>query len=200
MVMYQPIIFGCKKISSSADMVETVIFDQMSPNYDPKRDDSKSIFLHDTLAHNVASPSLVTEGSAAEEISSRWTFTGILNLFCDLDLDYNRAIQSFHKTIHLMIMCHQTKFSCKRISGSVNILKSHILITLSLTVTLTLKTANRSFWKTIWLKMVHHHASLVVKKVQWFRRYYPDKHSLTFWNFVVTLTLNTTIQFLHKTR
>ena len=31
-------------------------------------------------------PSLVTEGAAAEEIMSRWTFTVILNLFCDLDL------------------------------------------------------------------------------------------------------------------
>ena len=51
----------------------------------------------------ITTQSLVTEGSAAEEILSRWTFTGILNLFCDLDLDHNRTIQSFHKTIHLMI-------------------------------------------------------------------------------------------------
>ena len=66
----------------------------------------------------ITTPSLVSEGSTAEEISSRWTFTGILNLFCDLDHDHNRAIQSFHKTIHLMMMCHQTKFSCKRICSS----------------------------------------------------------------------------------
>ena len=50
------IIFGCKKASSSADMVETVIFDQMSPHRDPELEDSKPIFLHDTLAYNVASP------------------------------------------------------------------------------------------------------------------------------------------------
>ena len=48
MMMYYPIKFGCKKISSSADMVETVISDQMSPNCDPELEDSKSIFLHDT--------------------------------------------------------------------------------------------------------------------------------------------------------
>ena len=30
MMMYHPIKFGCKKISSSADMVDTVIFDQMT--------------------------------------------------------------------------------------------------------------------------------------------------------------------------
>ena len=68
-MMYHPIQFGCKKISSLADKVETVIFDQISPELE----ESKPIFLHDTLAHAVASPYqvLVTEGSAAEEISSR---------------------------------------------------------------------------------------------------------------------------------
>ena len=54
--MYHPIKFGCQKISSSADMVETVIFHQMSPHCDPELEDSKPIFLHDTLAHDVASP------------------------------------------------------------------------------------------------------------------------------------------------
>ena len=54
--MYYPIKFGCKKISSSADMVETVILDQMSPRCDPELEDSKPISLHDTLAHDAASP------------------------------------------------------------------------------------------------------------------------------------------------
>ena len=40
-------------------MVETVISDQMSPHCDPELEDSKSIFLHDTLAHDVASPDQV---------------------------------------------------------------------------------------------------------------------------------------------
>ena len=56
MMMYHPIKFGCKKISSSADMTETVISDLMSPHGDPELEDSKPIFLHDTLAHDVASP------------------------------------------------------------------------------------------------------------------------------------------------
>ena len=55
MMMYYPIKFRCKKISSSADMVETVIFDQISPHCDPELEDSKPIFLLDTLAHDVAS-------------------------------------------------------------------------------------------------------------------------------------------------
>ena len=39
-------------------MIETVILDYMSPHYDPELEleDSKPIFLHDTLAHDVASP------------------------------------------------------------------------------------------------------------------------------------------------
>ena len=57
-------------------------------------------------------------------------------------------------------MFNQTKFGCKMISSSENILKSHILIKLSLTVTLTLKTANQSFRKTIWLIMTYHHTKL----------------------------------------
>ena len=50
-----PSKFGCEKINSSADMVETVTFDQMSLHTDPEPEDSKSIFLHDTLAHDNAS-------------------------------------------------------------------------------------------------------------------------------------------------
>ena len=46
---------GYRKISSSADMAETVTFNQMSPHCDPELEDSKLIFLH-ILAHDVASP------------------------------------------------------------------------------------------------------------------------------------------------
>ena len=35
-MIYHLIKFGCEKISSSVDMVETVIFDQMSPHCDPE--------------------------------------------------------------------------------------------------------------------------------------------------------------------
>ena len=37
-------------------MVETVISDQLSPHCDPELEDSKPVFLQDTLAHDVASP------------------------------------------------------------------------------------------------------------------------------------------------
>ena len=52
MMMYHPIKSGYKKISSSA---ETVISDYMSPHCDPELEDSKPIFLHDTLAPDATS-------------------------------------------------------------------------------------------------------------------------------------------------
>ena len=52
--MYQTIKFGGKRISSSVDIVETVIFDYMNPHCDLQN--SKPVFLHDTLAHDAASP------------------------------------------------------------------------------------------------------------------------------------------------
>ena len=56
MMMYHPVKSGCKKISSSADIVQPVIFDHMSPHCDPELENSTPIFLHDTLAHDIASP------------------------------------------------------------------------------------------------------------------------------------------------
>ena len=56
MMMYHPIKCGCRKISSPVDMVETVILDYMRHHYDPKLEDSKPIFLHNTLAHDDTSP------------------------------------------------------------------------------------------------------------------------------------------------
>ena len=131
-----------------------------------------------------------TKGSAVEE-TSRWTFIWILDLSCDLDLDHNIAIQSFHKTFQLMTMCHQIKSGCKRISSSEDVLESHTLI-IRVTVSLTLKTANQSFWKTIWLMMMHHRTKFRSKRFSnsdqiiwtnthqhfeiWFRRYNRNSH------------------------
>ena len=55
-MMYHQIQFGCKKISSSVDIVETVISDYMSPHCDLELEDSKPDFLQDTLLHGDASP------------------------------------------------------------------------------------------------------------------------------------------------
>ena len=54
--MYHLITCGCKKISSSADVVEIVISDYVNPHCNPELEDSKPIFLHDTLAHDDTLP------------------------------------------------------------------------------------------------------------------------------------------------
>ena len=69
----------------------------------------------------------------------------------------------------------------------------------SFTVTLILKTANQSFWKTICLMMLHHHTKFASTRFSSWEDYHLDKHSLTFYNSAVTLTLNTVIQVPHKT-
>ena len=140
-------------------------------------------------------PRLVTKGSAVQEMSLRWTFTGILNPSCDLYLHHNGAIQSFHKTIQLMISCHQTKwFKLQKDQQVRRYIRKSSLVTWSFTVALTLTTANQYFWKTIWLMMMHHHTKFgSIYKVQHFRRQHQGKQSFTFWSCAVTLTPNTAI-------
>ena len=69
----------------------------------------------------------------------------------------------FSKIIHLMMMYHQSKLSCERISSSDNI-KSHIFIILSLTVTLILKTANQPACMTLWTMMKHYYTKFGYKR------------------------------------
>ena len=51
-MMHHPIKFGCKNISSSVYIIETVISDYMSPHCDLELEDSKPPPLRDTLAHD----------------------------------------------------------------------------------------------------------------------------------------------------
>ena len=55
-MMYHPIKCGYKKISSSVDMVATIILGCMSHHYDPELEDNKPIVLNGTLANDDASP------------------------------------------------------------------------------------------------------------------------------------------------
>ena len=98
--------FDSEKISSSEDTVETVIFGHTSPHGDLDLEVSTPIFLHDTQAHDS------TKGSVGHKILAGQTFTLILTL------TLNTAIQSSHKTFWLIMMYHQAKSGCKRISSS----------------------------------------------------------------------------------
>ena len=151
-------------------MVETAISDQMSPYCDHELADSKPTFLLDTLAHDVASPYQVwlqkvqqqSRCHSDEHSLKFWTFS------VTFSLTTTEQSNLFTRQSSLWWWAIQPSLVPKRICSSDEIFKSHIFIILSLTVTLTLKTANQSFWKTIWLIMIHHHTK--------FRRYCPDSH------------------------
>ena len=104
-----------------------------------------------SLAHDVASPYQVWLQRRFRswwnivQMNIHWNY-----LLCDLDLHTT----SFHKTVQLMIMCHQTKSA--KVSSSWDTLESYVLTIWYFTVTLALKTANQSLWKTLWLMMMQH--------------------------------------------
>ena len=105
MMMHNPIKYGWKKIISSVDVVKTVISDYISPHCDPELEDSKPIFLHDTvtlkIANNFFFPMTLwlmmlhhhtklgyKMFSSSEDIIR--TNIDILYLCCNLDLECSR--------------------------------------------------------------------------------------------------------------
>ena len=67
----------------------------ISPRCDLDIEVSEPLFLHDTLAYDgccITMPGLVTKYSPVQKILSGQTFTYILNLCCDLDLEYSNPI------------------------------------------------------------------------------------------------------------
>ena len=124
----------------------------MSPHCEPELEDIKP------LAHHVASPYQVWSQKVQQQRRYHsdehslefWTFPVTFTL--------TTTEQSNLFTRQSTLWWCTTKTSCKRIASSDNILKSKIMVIFSFTVTLILKTANQSFWKTIWLIMMHHHA------------------------------------------
>ena len=79
-----------------------------------------------TLAHDDVLPFIVRFSSwdGLIQMNSHWN----LYLSCDFDLDHNRAIQPFYKTIQLVMMYHQTKFGYKQTSSLDDTVESHIFI------------------------------------------------------------------------
>ena len=180
-------------------MVETAIFYFMILHCDLDHYDSKPFFLHDTLAHDdVSHTKFGCKRFNSWGNNIQVNISGILNLFCDLELDHSRAIQSFHKTTQLMMMCYQTKLSCQRISTSEDIRNSLSYTRKSyfdymiLHCDLDLDDSMPIFLRTLWLMMMHHNNKFGSKmlvgleNIVW---------TMTFWPFAVTLTLNAVIHF-----
>ena len=108
--MYHQIQFGCKKISSSVDIVETVISDYMSPHCDLELEDSKPDFLQDTLLHGDASPYQVRLQKVQQLKRYHPDEHSLEFLTFPVTLTVTITDQSnfFDKTTQLMKMCHQT--------------------------------------------------------------------------------------------
>ena len=157
-MMCYPIRWDCKKISRLVDWVETVIFDYMNSKCDLDLEDSKPIFLHDTLAHDDASPYQVwlQKVLAVDEISSRSTVTGILNLFCDLDFNQNRAQSNLFTKQSSLWWC-VIKLWLQKNQQFRRYIRNSYFVYVILYCDLTSKTANWSFWKTIWPIKMHNH-------------------------------------------
>ena len=118
----------------------------------------------------ITKPNLVTKGSAAQKYLldkhslKAWT--------SDVTLTLNTAIQSFHKTLQLMMMYIHTKFGmmhthnmfgCKRISSSDDIVEPIIFDYMS-PVTLILKLAHQSFHVTLQPTIIHHNTKFGYKR------------------------------------
>ena len=133
-------------------MVETVIFDYTSPYCDFDIENGKTIFLHDTLAHDAASPYRVWLQKVQqlwrfdpdEHSLKFWTFAVTLTL--------NTTKQSNLFKIQSSSF-HQTKFGYKRISSSEQIIESHNLTIWSLHCDCDLEDSKPVF--SVWLMMMH---------------------------------------------
>ena len=94
MMMYHQTKFGCQRISSSEDIVAIVIFWLYKLSLWPWhwRQCTNFSTWHSGSWCYITIPSLVTKWSVAQKISSRQTFTNILNLCCDVDLERSSPI------------------------------------------------------------------------------------------------------------
>ena len=104
----------------------------------------------------------------------------------------------FHRTLQLMMLYYQTKFECKPTSSLEDTIEIVIFDHKSPCCDLNNEHSEPLFLHDILTRCCITIPGLVTN-VLWFRRYGPDKHSLTFWTFGVSLTFNAVIPFFHRT-
>ena len=130
----------------------------MSPRCELDLEGSEQISLLDTPAGwcRIIVSSLVPKRSAVQKISPRQTFTDIVNLRCDLDLEHSNP---FFFTGHSdTIVYYQTKSSCKLTSSWED--TTEIVIFWLYTPSQWpwhWKHLNQFFNMTLWLMMLHNH-------------------------------------------
>ena len=166
MMMYHQTKFGCRKICSSEDIVEKSHFDQMSPRRDPDLEDSKYVFSawHSGSRCCITIPSLVTKCSVVQNVSSKQTFTDILNCCCDLDLECSNPIFPQDTLAYDALLLNQVWLQkdeqFKTYRGN-----SHILIIKALAMTLTSQTVNQFFCLIFLLMTLHDHTKFGSKVI-----------------------------------
>ena len=92
--MYHQIKYGCKRINSSGDIVEMVIFYYINPECDLGFEENTAMFLIDIwLTIYITRPNLLLKGSTIQ-ISSGIPLTEIINFHCDLATKHSKPVLS----------------------------------------------------------------------------------------------------------
>ena len=136
-------------------LVATVIFDYKNPHCDLELlwQQTSLLAWYPSPWLSITIPSLVAKGSAVIiQMNIHWNFEPFM---CPWPWPWqSNPIFSQDNPAY---DDGASNPSCKRISSSADTAESGVLIIWSFIVSLTLKTANQPFWKTIWLMMMHHH-------------------------------------------
>ena len=93
-----------------------------------------------------------------EKISSAQTFTDILNVGCDLDLERSNPIFPQDTPDYDAVLSNQVWWQTNQQFRRYN-RYSHIFIIQALAVTLTFKKVNQFFCMTLWLMMLYNHTT-----------------------------------------
>ena len=123
-MMYHSIKFGSKKSRPVEQIWKKQSYLIMSRHCDLDLEDSKPILTHDTLAHSDVSPCQVWLQNIKQlgrySHMVRWKFDQVWTFAVTLALSRTQQYNLFTRTTKLLMMCHQTKVGCKRISSSKN--------------------------------------------------------------------------------
>ena len=142
-------------------------------------------------------PSLATKYSAVQKISCGQTFTDILNLRCDLDLKCSNLIFPQDTLAYDAVLSNQVRL---QMDWQFRRYNQKSLIYTSPRCDLDTEHSEPIFLHdTLAYNAAAQPYQVWQQNILWFRRYCPDKHSLAFWPFAVTLTLNAVIPFFHRT-
>ena len=126
LMVYHQTKFGCQGTNSSENIIERVIFWLYEPLTLKMATTTKC--PHDSGSWCcITIPTLVTKCFVIQKILSRQTFTDILNLLCDLDLDRSNPIFSQNTPAYDAVLSNQvwlqTDLQFRRCNRN-----SHILI------------------------------------------------------------------------